>query len=414
MTGPPPASWSPCPLSRALVAVLAALFVALALPATPVAAASMAKVVVIVGPVGDHNAHYKADANDIVTEAKRYTSNVVKLFTPNATWSKVKAAAQGANILVYLGHGNGWPSIYAPFQTQTKNGLGLDPSSGADGNKVVYYGEDYLRSSIRLAPNSVVLLYHLCYASGNTEPGLSQGTLRRPGSGLTTTAPASSARAPGRSSRRVIPRTQPPTTSGSCSRPAARWTRSFALRPRGTTTWPAHTRPADAGPAVPARLRHRARRRALPVELVGDLSLSATKVPGRERPGHRRQPAGSCCRCRRGACTDGVPCSTPPRPPSIRSRRRRGHPADDEKLRLAEELAPAVDGTRIFSRGEAIFESADHGLRAGSGVRAAGQRPPPSCDPSTRAPRGCPPTTTTCADSVSRPGLREHGGKTKS
>ena len=86
---------------------------------------------------------------------------------------------QGANVFVYLGHGNGWPSIYAPFQTQTKDGLGLDPSTGADGNKVVYYGEDYIRANIRLAPNSVVLLYHLCYASGNTEPGLSQGTSRR-------------------------------------------------------------------------------------------------------------------------------------------------------------------------------------------------------------------------------------------
>lgn len=163
-------------MHRALVAVVVALLAALVLPATPVAAATQAKVVVVVGPVGDHNAHYKADANDIVTEAKRYTSNVIKIFTPNATWSKVKAAMQGANVFVYLGHGNGWPSIYAPFQMQTKDGLGLDPSIGADGTKTVYYGEDYIRANIRLAPNSAVLLYHLCYASGNTEPGLSQGT----------------------------------------------------------------------------------------------------------------------------------------------------------------------------------------------------------------------------------------------
>ena len=91
---------------------------------TAVAAATQAKVVVVVGPVGSHNAHYKDDANDIVTEAKRYTSNVTKIFTPNATWAKVKAAAQGANVFVYLGHGNGWPSIYAPFQMLTKDGLG--------------------------------------------------------------------------------------------------------------------------------------------------------------------------------------------------------------------------------------------------------------------------------------------------
>ena len=139
-------------------------------------AGSTAKVVVVVGPVGDHNAHYKSDARDIAAEARKHTSNVVTLFTPNATWPAVKAAAQGASVFVYLGHGNGWPSIYPPFQTVTKDGLGLDPQSGADGDKHVYYGEDYIRNNIRLAPNAVVLLYHLCYASGNTEPGLSQGT----------------------------------------------------------------------------------------------------------------------------------------------------------------------------------------------------------------------------------------------
>ena len=113
---------------------------------------------------------------DIAAEARKYTPNVVKLVTPNATWANVKAAAQGANVFVYLGHGNGWPSIYPPFQTLTKDGLGLDPSGGADGSRHVYYGEDYIRDNIQFAPNAVVLLYHLCYASGNTEPGLAQGT----------------------------------------------------------------------------------------------------------------------------------------------------------------------------------------------------------------------------------------------
>ena len=166
----------PCPLRRAVTAALTSLLVVLALPAGPAAAASTAKVVIVVGPVGSSNAHYKADAEAIAVEARKYTSNVIKLASPMATWTRVKAAAQGASVLVYLGHGNGWPSTYAPFQAQTKDGLGLDPSTGADGTKTVYYGEDYIRANIRLAPNAVVLLYHLCYASGNTEPGLAPGT----------------------------------------------------------------------------------------------------------------------------------------------------------------------------------------------------------------------------------------------
>ncbi len=163
-------------MRRALIAAMSVMLVWLAMPVIPALAASPTKVVVIVGPAGGSTAHYRDDANAVVAEVRRYTSNVVKVYTPNATWSRVKAAAQDANILVYLGHGNGWPSTYPPFQMLTKDGLGLDPSTGADSTRTVYYGEEYIRSSIRLAPNAVVLLYHLCYASGNTEPGLAVGS----------------------------------------------------------------------------------------------------------------------------------------------------------------------------------------------------------------------------------------------
>ncbi len=136
------------------------------------------KVVIVVGPVGSFDAHYKADGDALAKVAREYTRNVVLIKTPRATWPAVKAAAQGASIFVYLGHGNGWPSRYRdalwPF---TQNGLGLDPTTGADGTAHVYYGENQVASDIRLAPNAVVLLFHLCYASGNTEPGLPTGTL---------------------------------------------------------------------------------------------------------------------------------------------------------------------------------------------------------------------------------------------
>ena len=163
-------------MHRALVVALSVLVLGLLAPVTPARAGLETKVVVVVGPAGSSTAHYKDDARQIVAEARRYTSNVVKVFTPRATWAQVKAAAQDASILVYLGHGNGWPSRYAPFQTLTKNGFGVDPSTGADSTRTVYYGEEYIRRDIRLAPNAVVLLYHLCYASGNTEPGLPVGS----------------------------------------------------------------------------------------------------------------------------------------------------------------------------------------------------------------------------------------------
>jgi hypothetical protein len=142
-------------------------------------AAGGPKVVVVVGPVGSHNADYGRQAAQIVAEARRYMPNVTLVQSPRATWRRVKAVAQGASVFVYLGHGNGYPSRYGRFHGDTKNGMGLDPASGANGLRHINYGEDRIRASIRFAPGAAVLLYRLCYASGNTEPGLNEGTTRQ-------------------------------------------------------------------------------------------------------------------------------------------------------------------------------------------------------------------------------------------
>ena len=110
-------------------------------------------------------------ADEAYAEAIKYTPNVVKVYSPNATWSKVKAAAVGASIVIYFGHGNGWPSPYTydPNYT-TKDGFGLNATAGNGDNNNKYYGEPYV-ATLDLAPNAIVLLHHLCYASGNSEPG---------------------------------------------------------------------------------------------------------------------------------------------------------------------------------------------------------------------------------------------------
>lgn len=135
------------------------------------AAASGKKVVIVVGPVGSVTGYFKNVGNDVAAVARSYGANVTKIYTPYATWSRVKNVAQGANVLVYIGHGNGWPSPYKPFQTYTKDGLGLNPYSGSGNSKVKYWGERYLARDLNLAKNSVVVLMRLCYASGNSEMG---------------------------------------------------------------------------------------------------------------------------------------------------------------------------------------------------------------------------------------------------
>jgi hypothetical protein len=135
------------------------------------------KVVIVVGAVEGTTSSYRADANAYAAEFSKFTSNVIKVYSPNATWSAVQAAAHGANVLVYLGHGNGYPNPYLSYLQPTKDdGMGLNASAGNGDSNKQYYGENYM-AQLQLAPNAVVMLNHLCYASGNSESGKTLATL---------------------------------------------------------------------------------------------------------------------------------------------------------------------------------------------------------------------------------------------
>jgi hypothetical protein len=126
--------------------------------ATPASAAGV-KVVVVVGPIGSSTAKYIRSAKKYAALARGHGANVVEVYSPRATWAKVKAAAKGANIFIYLGHGNGHPSTYNSGNSNLK-----------------YYGESYVKAGLDLARNSVVILNRLCYASGNSEWGRANPT----------------------------------------------------------------------------------------------------------------------------------------------------------------------------------------------------------------------------------------------
>ena len=149
-----------------------ALIAAIAIAASPTpAAAAGIKVVVVAGPVESSTAKYISNAKRYAAQARGYGATVIEIYSPNATWAKVKAAAQGANILIYLGHGNGSPSFHGAWSRYSKDGMGLNATAGHGNSNVKYYGEYYFQTQVKLAANAVVILNHLCYASGNSEPG---------------------------------------------------------------------------------------------------------------------------------------------------------------------------------------------------------------------------------------------------
>lgn len=131
------------------------------------------KAVFIVGPASYNTGEYISQANDMAKSAASHGMTVYKVYTPHATWAHVLDVVQGANLLVYLGHGNGWPSPYPPFEEDSKDGLGLNPDHGAGLTAPTdYYGGNHIRAKIHLAANAVVLLNRLCYAEGNAESGM--------------------------------------------------------------------------------------------------------------------------------------------------------------------------------------------------------------------------------------------------
>jgi hypothetical protein len=157
----------------ALVAVLAVLLTSTAVASPAVLAApAQLKAVIIVGPTHDLTDLNLNDGEALATLAESYGMDVRRVFHPNATWANVLANIQGANLVVYLGHGYGWPSPYPPFREKYQNGVGLNPYEGAAKTVVDYHGGKTIRESWNLAPNAIVFLNHLCYAAGQGESGM--------------------------------------------------------------------------------------------------------------------------------------------------------------------------------------------------------------------------------------------------
>jgi len=181
---------------RIRAGVIAILTVASSVPAVaPVAAVVQQKVVIIVGPTGSLTDNYRAKGDTIAAAATAAGATAVKVYSPAATWANVKAAVNGANIVVYLGHGNGFPNPYNTTEpTDRDNGWGLNrTTTNGDGDNwgstMVYCGEKALLGTltststaqwsycggstntdgITPAPNWVMIYSNACYAPGASE-----------------------------------------------------------------------------------------------------------------------------------------------------------------------------------------------------------------------------------------------------
>lgn len=145
--------------------------------APPAQAATAPKVAIIVGPTGSLTSTYIRLANDVAAAAKAQGARGAKAYSPKATPSNVKSAVRNANIVVYFGHGNGYPNPYtSTLSPEKQNGWGLQgpnaygthADSWSNGT-LKYYGERWIRKNTRPAPGWVMVYGQTCYAAGSNE-----------------------------------------------------------------------------------------------------------------------------------------------------------------------------------------------------------------------------------------------------
>ena len=183
-----------------LLAIAFALAVTAILAPIPVqAGGAPQKVVVIVGPVGGGSiqTNYLNRGESIADAAEARGATAVRVFSPNATYAAARAAVNGANIVVYIGHGSGYPNPYSStLQPAWNNGWGLNRVAGVDsqdptghghtiGTSMVYCGEAALEGKpkpssvpsnqwcaggkLTPAPNWVMVFSNACYTPGAGE-----------------------------------------------------------------------------------------------------------------------------------------------------------------------------------------------------------------------------------------------------
>src|SRR5262245_15127487 len=100
--------------------------------AAAVHGASVPKVVVIVGPAASATPWYRPDELQAAAVDRQHRPDGTEGLSPDAPWPRFKTALQGATLVIYMGHRNGWHSPYRDaLYPPTQDGFWLNPTVGS-------------------------------------------------------------------------------------------------------------------------------------------------------------------------------------------------------------------------------------------------------------------------------------------
>ncbi len=127
------------------------------------------------GPVHSLTDRYRDYAEAMAKAAEAKGMEVHRIFHPNATKERVIEHANGADLFIYVGPRQRLAQLLrlvpGVIQERPRPRTRTTPRSAPPSN-VLYKGADWLRENIVFAPNAVVILSHLSYASGNASSGM--------------------------------------------------------------------------------------------------------------------------------------------------------------------------------------------------------------------------------------------------
>ena len=158
-----------------LVALLVAMLAVVGAVAPVAAAARVPRVVLVVGPVGGLTSFYRGLANEAASEASAAGAEVDQGLLPqrDLVGRAPRDQRRLDRRLPRPRQRLAEPVSRLPLPAHPER-VRAEPLAGGDDSSHQYFGESSV-DNVKLAPNAVVLLSHLCYASGNSEPGLRRG-----------------------------------------------------------------------------------------------------------------------------------------------------------------------------------------------------------------------------------------------
>jgi hypothetical protein len=107
------------------------------------------------GLEGPTTLDYVQNAREESAALRQMGMTVVEFYPPNNRWSDILAAAADARVLIYAGHGVGWggdPMLVGGMRLRADESV----------------SPDQIRSQLRMAPQAIVLLNHVCYSAGTS------------------------------------------------------------------------------------------------------------------------------------------------------------------------------------------------------------------------------------------------------